>query len=126
MPPFEIKSRVDQESISEIRELLYLFWSAQIPYCMNSYHGLDNAHSLDGLVLYLDAKRISNPTSSLESQMINLAASFYESPYYYAAAKWGLSSDEACSLFQQGIPLEQLIKTASNIAQFYQLSFPTF
>ncbi len=128
-----IKSCLDAKSSSEIRSLLELFWLRKVNYCPSGYHGPNNSHSLDGLLVYLDAQQtlerhhpVEKQVDQLEEQMDQLIKPFYDSPYYYAAAKWGLSSDEACTLFQKQIPLALLFKRAESIIQKHGFTFHPF
>lgn len=118
-----IKSCLDQESASEIRDLLHLFWLGEVNYCPSGYHGSKNSHSLDGLLVYLDAKKLAKEQHLIPEQMKTLVHPFYDSPYYYAAAKWGLDSNEACSLFQKQIPLRVLFKRAELLIKKHGLVF---
>jgi hypothetical protein len=128
-----VKSCLDAKSSLEIRSLLELFWLRKVNYWPSGYHGPNNSHSLDGLLVYLDAQQnldgkrpIEEQMDQLKEQMDQLIQPFYDSPYYYAAAKWGLSSDESCTLFQKQIPLTLLFKRAESIIQKHGFTFPPF
>jgi len=86
-----IKSCLAQEGASEIRDLLHLFWRGIVNYYPSGYYGPGNSHSLDGLLVYLDATKSSESQYSVSERRKVLFHPFYDSPYYSAAAKWGVT-----------------------------------